>query len=705
MSTRVGAEKSLVDLVENRGLHAGDLNSARNALASIPGNHLIVLDNADDPHEDYQGFAPPANEWNVIITSRNIQCSRHSSVGHWDLQSLDQAESSKLLLRAADIPENDWPTKEEPARKIVDCLGSHTLALIQAGSYVRAKRCTLSEYPEIFEKKGQKLLEYNITQEGSRYSNAWTTFEVTATALETPKEANADAKRLLDTLSMMHFTNFPIEVFEYTWKEARQIVKRGLEATDSRDIRKVLFEGFSKVARTRSLGAGKDYLQNLYAQEVFRLLADQVSDFLPILSDEWESDRIHNALDVLADLALVQRSETKDGKLSISMHKLTHSWARERMRDPQIKRQAWLRAGSTIVLSNLTSWVWADPEVQLRPHVRYFADNSRSFDMSGIQPDMAEKIVLFCAELLQMLREDEMLEQFLNKIIEELQKRGQRIKDISLPLCKVKAKNLYDLTRLDEAISWWTDIVEAEKRRIITTRAERLESQHQLTRAMFLKGQVESAVTLLRKVVKECQERLNEEHPVRLAAEHDFADFTGLRGDTKKAIELFTHVVNVRRRISKEAQPELLISQHQLARTYLFDGQVEEAFSRFRYVLQIREANLPETHPERLATQHEIGCCYRESHQYDKAIESLEKVVTIRKQTLAPDNIEGLLSQQELAETYMFDDQFDKAIEILEHVVEMQKGLLESSANRRNAEYLLEICRKRVEEDRDEKSD
>ena len=99
-----------------------------------------------------------------------------------------------------------------------------------------------------------------MTQEGSRYSNVWTTFEVTATALETSKKANADAERLLDTPSMLYFTNFPMEVFEHTWKEARRIVKRGLEVTHSCDTRRVLFKGLSHVAHTRSLGAGKDYL-------------------------------------------------------------------------------------------------------------------------------------------------------------------------------------------------------------------------------------------------------------------------------------------------------------------------------------------------------------------------------------------------------------------------------------------------------------
>ena len=324
-----------MDLVENRGLHSSDLNTARNVLATISGSHLIILDNADNPNEDYQEFPPPASNWSVIITSRNVQCNRHSSVGYWSLQSLDTAESVKLLLGAAEIPKTDWPVKEADAKEMVDCLGSHTLALIQAGSYVRAKRCTLAEYPEIFRKKAPKLLEFSDVQASSRYSNVWTTFAVTATALETAKQGNADAKRLLDTFAMLHFTNFPIEVFEHTWREARHIVKLGQKARSSRDPGRLLIEGLSEIARTRSLGAGKDYLQDAFAHKVLRLLADQVSDFLPILSDEWEPDRIYEALDKLAELALVQKSETKDGKPTISMHKLTDSWAHERMKDFQ----------------------------------------------------------------------------------------------------------------------------------------------------------------------------------------------------------------------------------------------------------------------------------------------------------------------------------------------------------------------------------
>ena len=588
----------------------------------------------------------------------------------------------------------------------MDCLGSHTLALIQAGSFIRAKRCTLSDYPGIFQRKAQKLLEYDVIQEGSRYSNAWTTFEVTANALENPKAKYVDAKRLLDTLSMLHFTNFRIDVFEHTWKEARTIRQRENEANNSSGGNNVLLEGLTNTTRTAPLGRGKDAFRNVvrncmqsvnppnvYAQQVFKLLVEQVSDFLPTLEQEWESDRIHEAIDVLTNLALIQKSETKDRKITISMHKLTHSWARERMRDPQTKRQAWLRAGSIIVLSNITSWIWADPEIQLRTHARYFADTSRSFDISGVHPDMAEKIVVVCAELLQILREDVMLEQFLDKIIKELQKRGKLILEISLPLCKVKARNLYNLTKLEEAVEWWRAIVDRETKRLTTTtRSDRLESKHRLTEALFAQGQRNEAIEILRAVIEECKLRLKEEHPVRLAAEHDFADFNGLQGNREKAIELFKHVVEVRKRIYNKAQPELLASQHQLARTYLHKGEVNEAFHRFEYVLRIREEGLPEIHPERLATEHEIGCCYRDSGQLGEAIERLKKVVNIRKQTLTPGNTEGLLSQMELAQAYMLDKQWDEANEMLTHIVEIQKHLLKDNPQRQRGESMLLDC-------------
>lgn len=100
-----------------------------------------------------------------------------------------------------------------------------------------------------------------MIQQGSRYSNVWTTFEVLVTALEKPQKANSNAKCLLDTLYMLRFTYFPTEFFEHTWREARQVVKWGLEATNSRDTPKVLFEALSHITRTRSLGAGKVYQQ------------------------------------------------------------------------------------------------------------------------------------------------------------------------------------------------------------------------------------------------------------------------------------------------------------------------------------------------------------------------------------------------------------------------------------------------------------
>ena len=88
MNTKDSATSSLVDLAKDRELHATDVNSAKNALASIPGQHLVILDNADDPEIDYAEFAPPGYNWSVIITSRIGKCRQLESVGHCDLQAL-----------------------------------------------------------------------------------------------------------------------------------------------------------------------------------------------------------------------------------------------------------------------------------------------------------------------------------------------------------------------------------------------------------------------------------------------------------------------------------------------------------------------------------------------------------------------------------------------------------------------------------------
>ena len=607
-------------------------------------------------------------------------------------------ESASLLLKTSEIPHSEWDSQRDAAHKVVKCLGSHTLAIIQAGAYVGAKHCTLSEYPEIFEntRRRQKLLDHALGQERSRYGSVWTSFEITHKSLEAyekaetlnNKQRGTDGKHLLEMFSMLHFTEFPMNAFRDAWNEARLVLERAQGVVDSQHVRMVYVRGISRAISARSFSAAKDFVQNTFTQGLAHLLADQIADILPDLKEEWDPDRLYYAFDLLSDLALIQKSATPAGDVTIAMHPLTHSWLRARMdklENPQTKQQAWTRAGSIIVLCNYSSLTWLNTDIQLRPHVRFYAQFSEQFDLSGVDPLVVEQIFSFCAELLLKLREDMSLERFLDQAFERLRTEKRAI---PIPLRKVKAKNLYYLTRMQESVNEWSTIVQAEKWTLGKKNPERLRSQHELAQSQQLNTQTKEAFELLHLVVKRCQEELSEENQIRLNAEHDFADMQGGK-DIDASIDLFEHVIAVRKRIFSETQPELLISQHQCARTYLARGDTDEALKRFRSVLEIRKQNLAETHPERLASQHEVGCCYRGKGEYDKAIELLEDVVQKRKATLKPANMEKCLSQFELAMTYCMAGRFSKAVEILEEVVSLQKYLSENHANRRGPEILL----------------
>jgi hypothetical protein len=119
------------------GSSAESVEESLQALATIKERWLLILDNADDPSFDYTRCIPSGVTGMVMTTSRIPQCSRYSTLPAEALEGLDIEHSTQLLLKAASVLEEAWPSCEEQAQAIVALLGSHTLALIQAGAVSR----------------------------------------------------------------------------------------------------------------------------------------------------------------------------------------------------------------------------------------------------------------------------------------------------------------------------------------------------------------------------------------------------------------------------------------------------------------------------------------------------------------------------------------------------------------------------------------
>ncbi|KAJ4385433.1 hypothetical protein N0V93_009861 [Gnomoniopsis smithogilvyi] len=148
------------------------------ALANSKERWLLILDNADDPDFDYSRYIPSGAQGALIITSRNPECSRYSTVRTERLETLDEDLATQLLLKAARVSPDLWQSHGKEALDVVNLLGSHTLGLIQAGAYVAAGNCQLGQYGARFLHQREKMLKWHPTQGQSRYGDVFATFEV-----------------------------------------------------------------------------------------------------------------------------------------------------------------------------------------------------------------------------------------------------------------------------------------------------------------------------------------------------------------------------------------------------------------------------------------------------------------------------------------------------------------------------------------------
>ncbi|KAF4549452.1 Hypothetical protein D9617_21g096730 [Elsinoe fawcettii] len=213
------------------GKDASDLQSYRDALDNWQERWLLILDNADELAEDYQGYMPCSSEGSVLISTRNSKCFCYASSSECaiELDGLADAEAELLLLRSTGqtgvVPEHVMLD----VRMVNQLLTGHTLALLQAGALVRTGYCTLAEYPARYSEKKKDLMEYHPAQARSRHNDVYTTFEVSAVQL------TKDAEDLLCMLAVLTCDPMPLHCFEIVRRAATEIIQGKLEYPD--DVR------------------------------------------------------------------------------------------------------------------------------------------------------------------------------------------------------------------------------------------------------------------------------------------------------------------------------------------------------------------------------------------------------------------------------------------------------------------------------------
>ncbi|KAK4985880.1 hypothetical protein LTR50_005669 [Elasticomyces elasticus] len=515
-------------------------DKAKYVLANVDQRWLLILDNADDPTFDYENYFPSGNRGAIIMTSRSPECHRHATEGWKALSGLGEDESQHLLLKAAKIPESDWAASEESAKEIAKSLGWHPLAIIHAGAYI-ARRCPLNQYMAEYNRQRLRLMRFFPKQAQSRHGSVYATFEASAQFLEAlADEGPSDALQLLCMLSMLGYTNLPVDIFKAAWCGARLVYN---EASDYEE------ENDSDVGR----------LDPWHGH--------QLPVFVGVQNEEWDSSRLSEAIYLLSSLSLVTKS-TGGGATFLSMHPLTHAWAKERQEDKIKLRQVWVSVGCLIVLSAYDKRIWLQHGKELRPHLHAYLDLIMRDDVHTSHSLMIVRILYRCGLLLYQMRDDSRLSELMDFVLKEPKLELQTVDLDSSPLHRLQAVNL------------------------------------------LTSGEVRLAIEVFEQVVEAQEEKLAEGHPSRHASQQELAIAYLYDYQADKAIELFEHIVELQKEKLAEDHPHRLTSQHGLALAYRSDNQVDKAVELLEQVVKVREEELAEDHPDRLASQHELAGAY-----------------------------------------------------------------------------------------------
>jgi tetratricopeptide (TPR) repeat protein len=688
VSNRSTAQNGFAAVAKALGLTGQTVEESLQALANSTRRWLLVLDNADDATFDYSVYLPSGNRGAVIMTSRVPACSKYSTLEPEALEGLELLYSTQLLLKAARLPKDSWSSHTAQAQEIVQLLGSHTLALIQAGAYIAEGYCRLSQYAEKFRKQRRQLLEHHPDQAKSRYQNVYATFEASLEGLmRSGDEAGQDALDLLATVSMLHSSILPLMVFQDAWTGARMLLDHERRIADS--IAPEMPPSRSWRARLLGKKFKQSHIppnQDAYTFDV--LTNEHISRLLRLVGTErveWNDYRLKKAVATLASLSLVTRHQFEEDD-GISMHPLAHAWARDRL-EPSQQEKTWVSTACLFAMGREKSTRWKAHERELLPHIQsFFSFDPRTVLSYGPQRMMLPLLV-HCGWVILAVSDLRRLQTLLEVIYEEIGVTAWNIPKQHMSLILLASKSALYLRQTRLAIALLEHI---DKVQMAT-----LENKRNLAHAYNDNGDAEKAAALLENYIKTYKTMPSRGENLNVLAEtqSELSRAYNLNGQPEKAVALLQEVVDSHQpALQTVANHGLLRSQHALAIAYLANGQKGDAVALLEQVVKTYETLLDEAHPSRLSAEQELARAYDANGQLEKSLPILENVVRIRETSLEDTDYSLLISQYSLAYTYSHLSQHKKALELREHIVNVYRTILEETQpDRLMAEYALSL--------------
>ena len=213
----------------------GSVESALQWMSYLPGQWLLVFDNADNPSpEEVVKFIPPGNRGNILITSQNPSMGLRivPFENRIEINEMEESDAITLLLKASFLDAS--VQNLQAAKRIVTELGCIPLAVDHIGAYLQAGRCDINKYLSQFFLHRQSLMLDRIFTGASNYDQTvYGTWELSFKEIKrradeqfttgnVQRGAAQAAILILQICAFYHHSNISRDIFQSAAEQSRK---------------------------------------------------------------------------------------------------------------------------------------------------------------------------------------------------------------------------------------------------------------------------------------------------------------------------------------------------------------------------------------------------------------------------------------------------------------------------------------------------
>ncbi len=618
-------------------------------------NWLVIFDNVEDA-ELVKGFWPPARCGSFLLTSRKQALGFTTQT--LALEQMTQEEGMHLVLHRARLLDPTaaldslTPMEEAIAREIVSALGALPLALDQAGAYLEATQCRLSDYLSLFQSSHLRLLD----EREAHSDHPLSVTRTFALAFEQLEQSNPAAVEMLTVCAFLApeaipeaffregavHLGAPFETFAADPFQFQQALKALLSYSLLQRNPVTQTVTIHRLVQAVLKGRLSNAVQHAWAARVLRA----VTHLFP--AEEMQADYWQIGGRLLPHaLVCLTRSEQrcKDEALCITLmsHIAFYLCKYARYAEAEVLYGRALRLGEDVLgtehllvaeaLHGLAHLYFeqgkyedAEPLFQRALHIRVHELGSEhplvAYSLHGLAEIYWQQGKYEGAESLY--------QQALHIRVHELGPEHSQVANSLNDLAKLyfEQGKYEDAEPLfQRALHVWEHALGSEHPRI----AELLNN---LAILHFKQGKYEEAEPLYQQALRIWENTLGPEHPQLAYSLNNQALFSYQRGKYEEAEPLYLRSIRIWEHALGSEHPQLAYPLNNLAYLYYEQGKYEEAKSLFQRVLCIWERPLGSEHPHVAYPLIGLANLSREQGKYEEAESLYQQALRIREQAL-----------------------------------------------------------------------